>query len=52
VKPGELVVVDGADKLRDGAKVEVQTPGSAPHRGGPAPGQQKGGGEAGAKSRG
>jgi multidrug efflux system membrane fusion protein len=52
VKPGELVVVDGADKLRDGAKVEVQTPGSAPHRGGAGPGQQKGGGEAGAKSRG
>ena len=52
VKPGELVVVDGADKLRDGAKVEVQTPGSAPHGGGAGPGQQKGGGEAGAKSRG
>jgi len=25
IAPGELVVVDGADKLRDGAKVEVQT---------------------------
>ena len=24
--PGELVVVDGADRLRDGAKVEVQAP--------------------------
>ena len=25
VKPGELVVVDGADKLRDGSKVEMRT---------------------------
>ena len=25
VKPGEMVVVDGADKLRDGSKVEIQT---------------------------
>ena len=34
VKPGELVVVDGADKLRDGSRVEVQTgnAGAAPHR--------------------
>jgi len=28
VAPGELIVVDGADRLRDGAKVELQTPGS------------------------
>lgn len=27
VAPGERVVVDGADRLRDGAKVELQTPG-------------------------
>jgi multidrug efflux system membrane fusion protein len=27
VAPGELIVVDGADRLRDGAKVELQTPG-------------------------
>lgn len=27
VAPGELIVVDGADRLRDGAKVEPQTPG-------------------------
>jgi multidrug efflux system membrane fusion protein len=26
VAPGELIVVDGADRLRDGAKVELQTP--------------------------
>jgi multidrug efflux system membrane fusion protein len=30
--PGDLVVVDGADKLRDGAKVEVQTAQAAPKR--------------------
>jgi multidrug efflux system membrane fusion protein len=29
---GELVVVDGADKLRDGAKVEVQTARALPKR--------------------
>ncbi len=27
VSAGELIVVDGADRLRDGAKVEMQTPG-------------------------
>lgn len=27
VASGELIVVDGADRLRDGAKVELQTPG-------------------------
>jgi len=32
VTAGELVVVDGADKLRDGAKVELQTAQSAPKR--------------------
>ena len=26
VAPGELVVTDGGDRLRDGAKVEVQAP--------------------------
>ncbi len=42
VAPGELVVVDGADKLRDGSKVELQTasgPGSGP--GSSAPGQRR-----------
>jgi multidrug efflux system membrane fusion protein len=34
VAPGELVVVDGADKLRDGSKVELQTA-SAPASGPP-----------------
>lgn len=34
VAPGELIVVDGADRLRDGAKVELQTPGGkGPPRG-------------------
>jgi membrane fusion protein, multidrug efflux system len=32
VAPGELLVVDGADKLRDGAKVEVQSAEAAPKR--------------------
>ena len=36
--PGEQVVVDGADKLREGAKVELPTPGAGqkegPHRAG------------------
>lgn len=31
--PGELVVVDGADRLRDGAKVEVQAQGAPGPRG-------------------
>jgi membrane fusion protein, multidrug efflux system len=26
--PGELVVVDGADKLREGSKVDLQTAGA------------------------
>lgn len=44
--PDEQVVVEGADKLRDGAKVEVQTPGAAGggrgHRGPGAPGAEGG----------
>jgi multidrug efflux system membrane fusion protein len=32
LSPGDLVVVDGADKLRDGAKVEVQAAQAAPKR--------------------
>ena len=34
LKPGEMVVVDGADKLRDGSKVEIQTgeASAAPHK--------------------
>ncbi|WP_295388810.1 MdtA/MuxA family multidrug efflux RND transporter periplasmic adaptor subunit [uncultured Thiodictyon sp.] len=36
LKPGELVVVDGTDKLREGAKVELGS------RDGPAAGQAKG----------
>jgi len=58
--PGDQVVTDGADKLRDGAKVEVTTPGAGvatakarPAAGetapaGPAPGSSAGPGGAGA----
>jgi multidrug efflux system membrane fusion protein len=42
VKPGEAVVVDGADKLRDGAKVEPQTRDSAPPGGGEGGQRRKG----------
>ena len=53
IKPCEMVVVDGADKLRDGAKVELQTGGSGPRRGPEGGGQRKGGaGGDGAKSHG
>jgi len=53
VKPGDMVVVDGADKLRDGAKVDVQMGGAAPRRGPDGGGQRKGAaGEAGAKPHG
>ncbi len=38
VAPGELVVVDGADKLREGSKVELQT---APARGSGPPGPRR-----------
>jgi multidrug efflux system membrane fusion protein len=42
VKPGEAVVVDGADKLRDGAKVEVQIRDGAPQGGGESGQRRKG----------
>jgi membrane fusion protein, multidrug efflux system len=44
VAPGDLIVVDGADKLRDGSKVEVQTaagPGSGSGPGSGPPGQKQ-----------
>jgi membrane fusion protein, multidrug efflux system len=37
VKPGDLVVVDGIDRLREGAKVEVSSP--APAKAGPRTGR-------------
>jgi membrane fusion protein, multidrug efflux system len=37
LKPGETVVVDGADKLKDGAKVLVRQPGAAGSGGAQAP---------------
>lgn len=52
--PGETVVVDGADKLKDGAKVLLRGAGSATSQGGPgakggvgAAGQQSGQGQSG-----
>jgi multidrug efflux system membrane fusion protein len=50
LKAGEQVVVDGADKLRQGAKVEVTTPssGGAPRKG--APVEPGGAGAAGANA--
>jgi multidrug efflux system membrane fusion protein len=40
LKPGELVVVEGTDKVQDGARVDLQTPGSP---GGQGAGQNGGG---------
>lgn len=40
--PGEQVVADGADKLREGAKVEIQTPGAAKTPGEAKPGKGEG----------
>ena len=46
LKPGEMVVIDGADKLKDGAKVLLRHPGAAPGSGpagaGQPPGQNDG----------
>jgi multidrug efflux system membrane fusion protein len=39
--PGEKVVIDGADKLRQGAKVEINSPGE---RGGESKGPRRGDG--------
>jgi membrane fusion protein, multidrug efflux system len=44
LKPGELVVVDGADKLRDGAKVQLHQA-SAPAGTAPSHGQHQGSGQ-------
>jgi membrane fusion protein, multidrug efflux system len=30
LKPGEMVVIEGMDKIQDGARVDVQTPGQTP----------------------
>jgi multidrug efflux system membrane fusion protein len=38
LEAGEQVVTDGTDKLRDGAKVTVTTPGARPGKAGPATG--------------
>jgi len=45
---GEQVVTDGADKLREGAKVEVTTPGAGAGKGPPAPAGAGGGASGGA----
>ena len=51
LEPGELVVVDGMDRLREGAKVEMPTRDAAPGKGGDGT-RRKGGGakDAGAKA--
>ena len=46
--PGERVVTDGADKLRDGAKIEAMAPGAAASA---QPGQRPGGGGPGRRNR-
>jgi len=43
LSPGESVVVDGADKLKDGAKILLRTPGGAGAPGGAGPAGQHGG---------
>jgi len=45
LNPGERVVIDGADKLRDGAPVEVIQPGASPASAPAADGQQGGRGQ-------
>ena len=57
IRPGAMVVVDGADKLREGAKVELTTrEGQAvapPKQGGRGPrGEGKGGGGKGGGAKG
>lgn len=44
LKPGEMVVVDGVDKLRDGATVELTEPAGAPGAPGQHPGKHWGDG--------
>src|SRR5205823_2937919 len=41
LEPGDRVVIDGADKLREGAKIVVRAPSGAPDASAPA-GQEKG----------
>lgn len=53
LKPGEQVVVDGVDKLKDGAKVEVSAPGAreAAQKSGPRKGGRHGQHKPGAESK-
>jgi len=41
LQPGDRVVIDGADKLREGAKVERVEPGGLPGAGGDRPGKRR-----------
>jgi len=53
VQPGDIVVTDGADRLREGAKVEIADRTQRPERGGKGEGKGKGRrGEAGGKAEG
>jgi len=45
LKPGELVVVEGTDKVQDGARVDLQTPNSQGAPGGQKIGSGRGAGE-------
>lgn len=50
LNPGDKVITQGVDRLRDGSKVEVVTPGKTPGPGeAPKDGQPKGGGKPGGK---
>jgi multidrug efflux system membrane fusion protein len=50
--PGEIVVVDGHDKLRDGAKVEVASRGAGMSSADPSPAAKPGAGDGKARRRG
>jgi multidrug efflux system membrane fusion protein len=48
VEPGEMVVLEGMDKIQDGSRVDVQTPGQTPD----TSGSRRGGGRGGRGGRG
>src|SRR6185437_4998875 len=52
VTPGETVVVDGADRLKEGAKVALTEPGGPPGASAPAAGGQGQGGRGGHRRQG
>jgi multidrug efflux system membrane fusion protein len=52
LQPGEMVMLEGMDKVQDGMKVDVQTPGQLPGEGSGRPGGGRGRGEGGGRGRG